>query len=63
MSKLARGEDILRYSLSAPHFEWSRWTALDTSSPILAGHSLGGAAVVCRPSKHNNISKPIGITL
>ena len=47
VDKIARGIPVERYSFDAPpEFGWDRWKHIDASRPVLAGHSLGGAAAV-----------------
>lgn len=46
MTRLSLGENIERTSIHSPDFEWDRWRSLDTSRPVMAGHSLGGSAGV-----------------
>lgn len=45
--KLASGTPVEQYSFNPPTvFSWDRWQNIDASRPVLAGHSLGGAAAV-----------------
>jgi platelet-activating factor acetylhydrolase len=46
LQKLSQGEAVTRYSLSAEQFDWNRLKNVETSKPIVAGHSLGGSAAV-----------------
>lgn len=46
MNKLNNGETVIRSSMNAPDFDWERWKLVDTTHPIMAGHSLGGSAAV-----------------
>ncbi|EIN06804.1 hypothetical protein PUNSTDRAFT_54174 [Punctularia strigosozonata HHB-11173 SS5] len=50
MNKLARGEKLNWYSITAPDFDWSRFKMVDPSRPVGAGHSLGGSAVLAASS-------------
>jgi platelet-activating factor acetylhydrolase len=52
MRKVTDGEDVVKRSLTAPDFDWARWRgALDVSSPVMAGHSLGGSAALAISAK------------
>lgn len=47
LEKIATGCHVEKYSCDfPPEFDWGRWRAVDASRPVLAGHSLGGAAAV-----------------
>ena len=46
MTRFSRGENVARTSIHSPDFDWARWRCIDPHTPILAGHSLGGAAAV-----------------
>jgi platelet-activating factor acetylhydrolase len=47
MTRIANGEDVAVASVRRPNFDWSTWKdRVDTTKPIMAGHSLGGSAAV-----------------
>ncbi|KAH8818833.1 alpha/beta-hydrolase [Flagelloscypha sp. PMI_526] len=52
---LSQGDDVVNQLTSKPKdFDWSLWHNVDTSCPILAGHSFGGATAlaVSADNKH-----------
>lgn len=48
LERIARGDRVEKYSSEACEFDWGRWRNVDTSRPVVVGHSLGGAAAVSR---------------
>jgi platelet-activating factor acetylhydrolase len=56
MTRVATGEKPAS-SLTAPDFDWSRWTVLDTSRPVMAGHSLGGSAALVVSASHGAVDE------
>ena len=50
MNKLSQGGPLADCQIDAPNFEWERWKFVDTTRPVMAGHSLGGSAAVSGPA-------------
>lgn len=45
MRKLSRGEKLVD-GMTIPNLDWERFRCVDVSTPVMAGHSLGGSAAV-----------------
>ncbi|KZT29794.1 alpha/beta-hydrolase, partial [Neolentinus lepideus HHB14362 ss-1] len=52
LGRMGRGEDVLRTSLHAPEFDWTRWVHVDPSQPVMVGHSLGGSVGLATSSQN-----------
>ena len=45
MNKISRGEKLTD-GLNIPDLDWDKFKTIDSTRPVMAGHSLGGSAAV-----------------